>query len=205
MKKAWRGLMILVACTLLTGCVPDKVSNTSASGAYQQVLQGKTKIVYNGSTVELNAVDAGLTGEKLILNQLAVADLDADDVSEVILSVDLASGYEGYGFLVLDWRDGVVYGYDFVYRALMELKADGTFSFSSGAADSGFGYARFGNTAEIVSMAYSEMLADGNIRYHVNGETVSEDQFAQAVRSQYQKQDAQWYDVSGANLSSILK
>lgn len=69
-------------------------------------------------------------------------DLDGDGENEIVLWLQI-NGISDYGFEILHAQEGAVYGYTLPYRAFMDLKTDGTFSFSSGAADSGIGKLRF--------------------------------------------------------------
>lgn len=69
-------------------------------------------------------------------------DLDGDGENEIVLWLQI-NNISDYGFEILHAQEGAVYGYTLPYRAFMDLKTDGTFSFSSGAADSGIGKLRF--------------------------------------------------------------
>ena len=96
-----------------------------------------------------------------------------------------------------------------VYRALLDLKADGTFSFSSGAADNGYGSARFSPAgAESVSLAYSESDTDarGNaaITYFIDNQPVSEQAYQRAIAAQEKKTNAEWYDTTDSNIQALL-
>ena len=205
MKTVKRCALLVFACMLLAGCVPGNTGGNQAIAAYQQVLDGSRTLVYEGQTVHLSEVQAGSINGPLRFSGIALVDVDADEAAEVVIAVNLDS-YDAYGSLVLHWEDGIVYGYDFVYRAMMNLKADGTFSFSSGAADSGFGRASFQNgAAEIVSLAYSEMLIDGSIQYHLGDETVSEDAFLEAILAQDEKADDAWYAYTDVDLCAIAE
>ena len=107
-------------------------------------------------------------------------------------------GNHGYGYLVMQRADSTVWGYEFVYRAMLELKEDGTFSYSSGAADSGFGYAKFGSSASIVPLAESK--SDGEtIRYFKGTEQISEQEFHALFLEQDAKKDAEWFPLGGVN------
>lgn len=73
-----------------------------------------------------------------LIETFAVIDLDQDGIPEVVLSML----YENF-LEVLYYDVGTVYGYLFPIRAMIGLKQDGTFGFSSGAADSGYGRLMF--------------------------------------------------------------
>lgn len=89
----------------------------------------------------------------------------------------------------------------------MDLKTDGTFSFSSGAADSGFGSISFSDKAyTIKETTYSQSAYDSNneltVSYFVNGQTASEAEYLAAVEKQNGKESALWYDFTTENIAS---
>ena len=47
------------------------------------------------------------------------------------------------GFLVLQYENGGVVGYDFTYRQMIDLKKDGTFGYLYGVADTGYARLNF--------------------------------------------------------------
>ena len=88
---------------------------------------------------------------------------------------------------------------------MLSLKADGTFSFSSGALDTGFGYTSLeGDQIHHISLAES-VSSYGNIEYFLNGKKVSERLYRDADKGQDQKPDVIWYDLTNENLSSVIK
>ena len=90
------------------------------------------------------------------------------------------------------------------YRSMLSLKADGTFSFSSGAADNGFGYLNpEGDLIFLVKLAES-VSSEENVSFFLNGEKVSESQYRDAVAMQDRKPDAIWYDLSDENVLSVM-
>ena len=114
---------------------------------------------------------------------------------------------DAYGFEVLRrQQNGQIYGYTLPYRSFMELKQDGTFSFSSGAADSGFGTLSFSDKAYTVNeMTYSQSAYDANneltVSYFVNSQAASEAEYLAAVEKQNGKESVSWYDFSDKNIA----
>lgn len=142
-------------------------------------------------------------GLSVTFPRFTVADIDRDLNDEIVL-VQTVGGDEYYGYLVLKSVDGVVRGYEVFYRAMLSLKADGTFSFSSGAADNGFGYLKpEGDSIHLVELAESVSSNDGVV-YFLNGQTESENLFREAVKVQDQKPDIVWYDLTNENLSALI-
>ena len=140
--------------------------------------------------------------------KFAVIDLDGDGEDETVLWLQINDSTD-YGFEVLHRQDGEIYGYTLQYRAFMDLKTDGTFTFSSGAADSGIGKMIFSGTEySITEQACSQSKYDPekewSIQYFVNGEPCSEDAFHDVVNSQEQKTDVKWYELSDDNINAVF-
>ena len=134
--------------------------------------------------------------------RFTIADVDQDGNDEIVLAMTVGKN-EYYGYLVLKNADDTVWGYEVYYRAMLSLKADGTFSFSSGALDNGFGYKiPEGDRFHSVGLAESVSSYD-NIEYFLNGKKVSESVYRDAIKGQMQKPDAIWYDLTNENLLAI--
>lgn len=182
-------------------------------GAYLSVLQNKSKFYSSDTKEELDITqlnqavssDSSVTAE---VKKFAVVDLDKDNVPEVILSLAVNND-DYFGFEVLRYQDGVVNGYTLWYRSFMELKDDGTFSYSGGAADHGFGTIMFTKDGYTINeITYSESgIGTGNnetVSYFVNRESASQEDFLSAVRKQDEKPGVIWYDFTDDNIETLL-
>lgn len=109
-------------------------------------------------------------------SKFAIVDLDGDGEAEIVLWLQI-NGISDYGFEILQYREGAVYGYTLPYRAFMDLKTDGTFLFSGGSADSGVGKLEFSENGYMVDQLH-ESDSDN------------------AMRQQEEKSDVKWYDLS---------
>lgn len=149
-----------------------------------------------------------LDGQRLDITGFTLADLDGDGTREGVLRLALPGGsYETYGFLVLRVLDsGSVSGHAQTYRGLMGLKADGTFSYSSGAFDHGAARLRFlSGDWELEVLAGVESDGSGRVLlYTVGGRTATAEDFEAALARQEAKADAVWYDYTGHNLLNLL-
>ena len=192
---------------------------TSALATYKAVLQGQTELVNTDSNEQMTIdqligtfASGGVAPSTTPTNgptesivQFAVVDLDQDGSPEVILSESNSLGFE-----ILKDISGTVYGYNFTYRSFTQLKTDGTFSFSSGANDSGFGTMSCTVAAcSINQITYSESIPtsrDGaeTVSYYVNQNTATQDQFNAAMASEQAKPDVTWYDFTPASMNSYL-
>ena len=91
----------------------------------------------------------------------------------------------------------------------MELKDDGTFSFSGGVADNGFGTMEFTNEGiKINKITYSESSYDSNndqiISYFVNQKSAAKEDFLSAINKQNEKPGVTWHDFTDDNIKTLL-
>lgn len=134
--------------------------------------------------VNLAGIKAVVTDEEDItvrVDKFTVVDLDGDGENEVVLWI-LYNGDSYYGFEVLHYQEGTVYGNTFTYRAFYDLKVDGTFHWSGGAANSGTGRLTFAEDGRAVREEFTDDVDDWN----------------------HEKQaDVTWYDLSvdGVNMA----
>ena len=194
------------------------VERIDALESYQQALRDEIPVRYTSyyDGGEMNPVWREGTlknlvteeyGEGFSLTRFALIDLDMDELPEVVLEVTETTYYGfPFAFMVLKAEnDGAVYAHEFVYRAMEDLKADGTFSYSSGALDSGFGrawlhFARHG----IVDITWSESSEDmETVYYHVNGAPATEAEFFAALARQDEKRPVHWYPLNDAVVNAL--
>lgn len=140
--------------------------------------------------------------------KFAVMDLDNDGQNEIVLWIQI-NDISDYGFEILRYQEGAVYGYTLQYREFMDLKTDGTFIFSEGAADLGIGKLSFsGNGCVIDKLYYSESQYDSNneleVQYIANGTLYSEEEFNNDMSHQEEKSNVTWYDLTPGNVESAF-
>lgn len=143
--------------------------------------------------VTLSELSALYDGQPVAFPVYTCLDVDRDGDEELVLWQTVGMD-EHFGFLVLDAADSTVYGYEVGYRGMNELKADGTFSFSSSAFESGFGYARLDGRFGIIAVAES-CYDEDEIRYYRNGEAIPEEVFHALLEEQSNKPSASWYPL----------
>ena len=136
----------------------EQLNNSSVEGDEQSPLSAednyKAVLLNNGDFIstDMQNKKMNLTNIKEVVTddesvtvaatKFAVMDLDNDGQNEIILWIQINS-ISDYGFEILRYQEGAVYGYTLQYREFMDLKTDGTFIFSDGAADSGKGKLSF--------------------------------------------------------------
>ncbi len=200
--------------TELSGeAAPPATAESAALGTYKAVLLGNSEFYETGIKKTLNisqlnravSADSTVTAKAL---RFAVVDLDGDGTNEVILQLRV-NGNDDYGFEVLRYQGGVVYGCVMWYRAFNQLKTDGTFTFSGGATDSGFGKLSFADrTFSVDKITYSESSYDsGNnltVSFFVDNKSASQDEFESAIKKQNEKPDVAWYDFTDEKIEAVF-
>lgn len=183
-------------------------SDRAAFNAYQSVMQNKTTFTraYDKQYVYLKQHINSFSDIPMQVTRFAVIDLDYDGMLEVILRE--AINGQDYGFLVFDYQGGLVYGFDFTYRAMTDLKADGTFYYSSGAADNGIGTLRFAKDEYFIAgITYCESGNDANnnvTSFYVNNEPSTLDAYRSAVDKWDDRIAVMWYDFTENNINAIF-
>lgn len=156
------------------------------------------EVVYSltdGGPVMLSEVTGEYTGEILPFERVAFVDIDGDSLPEAVLAFPLFG--QDTGYLVLDRLGGRVTAYEVVSRAMIDLKADGTFSYSSGAMDHGFGLLAFdGEAQRIVPVTWCETDPTGEALYFMDGSPAEEADFQYALDVQAAMPAARWEDFT---------
>jgi len=188
-------------------------SDKSPMVAYKNVLQGKVPFYCTDAQKELyisqlNQAVSSDSSVEVKATKFSIIDLDNDGIAEVILWLSVNSN-DYFGFEVLHYQDGEINGYTLWYRSFMELKEDGTFSFSSGASESGYGIIAFTKDGYTIDkITYSEVAIDSDnnetISYFVNRTSASSEEFQSAVTEQSKKADASWYDFTDENIEKFF-
>lgn len=216
-------VLIFSSCRNIDGAIRSfsqkdsshSLSNVSSSSSYSsEILQDYKQVLLSQSTFfsmddqkntylnEFSYWDGTITENPLIPVDFTILDMDGDNIPEVVL--ELTNGADG-SVEVFHYYDGTVYGYAFVYRGLKNLKADGTFNFSSGASLSGYATLIFnGNQSTYNILGQSKYEDDGKtLEYLIDNQKVTEDQFLNFSAIQNQKQDATWMDFIPEHVDSI--
>lgn len=184
---------------------------------FQQVLRNEADVrfssYYDGDAVEdvwqemtLEELMEGEYGEGFVLARFAVVDLDMDLLPEIVLEIAETEYYDyPFEFIVLKAEDDAVYAHGMVYRALEDLKADGTFGYSSGAMDNGCGRAWFmGARHGITPITWCESSFDMEEEYYfVNGAPAGEEEFYLAMDAQFDKPSVLWEELTDAAIDAL--
>lgn len=194
---------------------PDEIGEDGQSVSikenYRSILLNNGRFIctdLKNQELNIGEIKEAITDDDSItaaVTKFAVVDLSGDGENEIVLWIQINS-VSDYGFEILRYQEDAVYGYTLPYRVFMDLKTDGTFMFSGGAADSGIGKLRFSEDGYTVDQVYySESEYDSEneliVQYFANGETCSEEEFNDAVRRQEEKQNIGWYDLTADDVN----
>lgn len=192
--------------SLVASPVADMVGDPADLPAIAAVLNGGSE-VYVPSDKTNKTLQGALNHEFTEgagYDSFAVLDVDGDGKLDVVLNVTVNG--EVLGYLVLTSADEVICAYGFYYRAMIGLKEDGSFSFSSSAAESGVAtfYKDENRDAQYNELAESKLDENGNVVYFVNGEAADEDAFTAVINAQNEKADVTFVPATAENLALYL-
>ena len=181
----------------------SEVSNNNADGENGNLMvpsidKFKAILLENGSFVNTDLQNQGINLQEINLasigkavtdddsvtvtaDKFTVIDLDGDGENEIVLWIQV-NGVVDYGFEILHYQEGTVYGSTWPYRMFMGLKTDGTFIYSSGRMETGIGKLKFAEDGH----AFIEELND-DIDYQ-DGKT-----------------DVTWYDISADSVNMAFE
>jgi len=157
--------------------------------AFDQVFCGTRAITraFSGESIMLSDISLFFTVDELPWRvvQVAILDLDSDEVLEAVLEVE-----NHVGFVILEYQDGTVLGTEIWYRAFRDLKEDGSFSGSGSSFNRNYWqYAFSGN----ILLAERYAAEDGSPCYTLFGEEAEEATFYTFEAQQQSKPAATWY------------
>lgn len=184
------------------GATPSK---SAALSAYRAVLERKASFIdaNDNQAKDIRQIPDFTTDVPMEITQFSVIDLDGDGIPEVILW-EIVGGYD-FGAMVLHYQSESVYGYELGLRGFKDVKTDGTFSYSSGAQDNGFGVLKFsGNTCSLDEITYCETGGSSSTSYFVNHKPATADAYNAAVNKQNKKRDVTRYDMTDSNIKAML-
>ncbi|MBQ3409177.1 MAG: hypothetical protein IJH12_08260 [Clostridia bacterium] len=187
MKKYMNITIILfMVAALLSGCgeskdnnsnkdnnninqVVEESKNVNVDDIYMSVLKDETKyiseenkeILFSEYMSRYEGIDSKV--------EYTLFDFDRDNENEMIIRI---SSFDGF-YLILNYEDGTVYGFEDVFRGMTTIKEDGTHIATGGAEAYGIIRSTFEKNKKI-----DEVVAEDDMgTYKVNGKAVSEEEF----------------------------
>ena len=204
MRKTLTMLVALMTIGTFSGCgtsTPNTAEDNKTKSSTQEsqvkideselikeVIEDKrTFILENGSQNYIKDYNpfGDENGVKKI--EYTYVDFDGDGKTELVLQLE--SSVDG-NFLVLHVNEGQVYGYAFAYRAMKELKQDGSFAGSNGAYNTVFCKLTFdGNKCNVKEEA---VFDSDNKVFEIEGQSVSEKELDNFIDNWHKKADVVW-------------
>lgn len=134
------------------------------------------------------------------IEEFCVNDLDGDGVAELLLQL------ESSNILILHLEDKTVYGYTVPFRGMLDLKTDGSYGVSGGAAVYSIETINFnGEEYSFTELCYYDGIEEeNNVIYRLNGETASKEEVTEYLQRQDEKENAVWY-LFNENLELITR
>jgi hypothetical protein len=131
----------------------------------------------------------------------AVLDMDIDGTPELVLH----NTSNGDSLVFHYYNNGAVREKEYSYRAMSNLKMDGSFAWSNSASNSGLGKLRFqGAEQETMHLAeYGSLLEDIEM-YRINGNPVSQNDLYAYTALQDAKEDVVWHELTIENINNLV-
>ncbi len=213
MKKLFYQRIIVVLLMLFLNIMPMTACAASASdimNRYEAVLSGAQNYlqcdIYNGTVREATISDTisewyGYPFSiPLTYEAFSVIDLDRDGNPEILLQLS-----EYFGFELLRYENGQVYGFPFVYRAMERITIAGEIHGSNGADDYGWYRVHFaGETMETEDVCWKHVDADYHFQYTIGGKEVTENEFEQLCNDLEGKEQPIWYVYTMDNFHAAV-
>lgn len=171
------------------------------SGGPIGVLEDNTQLTDTARQERINLEEVGqllMPQEiKTHIVQCTSIDLDWDGVVETVLQIGTESD-DYIGFVILRQDHEQYLGQGYYYRSFFELRTDGSYAFSSGANDSGYGMLTYqdGQWMEcVLAQTYETTTQTGNAHqvYFVGGEMTTQEAYERFVEEQNAKALQPWY------------
>ena len=188
-------------------------ADTNTESIFKAMLLGDAQFVYvnseNTKTMNITDVPSIFDPDDSYMKiwNFSVVDLDGDGYYEVILFVVGVAGDTG-GKIILHQIGNDIYGYVSDNRTLVDLKTDGTFSYSdpTGVIEGGIGaitdFSEQGYTLDKIS--YGTGTYEGWNAFVVDHQPATEEEYFDAVAIQNKKPDAEWYDFTNENINAVF-
>nr|WP_302111310.1 hypothetical protein [uncultured Acetatifactor sp.] len=196
-----------------SGQTAPESGGSAPDGLLEAVLLGEAQFLYcsEGKTeaMDISGIPALFDGADPLMKifDFAVVDLDGDGKEEVVLFVTGAAGDMG-GKVILYQADSEVYGCSTDNRTLVDLKKDGTYSYSdpTGMAEAGIaafsGFSREGYTVD--KKASATGTYEGWDSFAVEGQPATEKEYMDMVSRQEEKQDAEWHEFCEEAIDAVF-
>lgn len=205
-------LAMLVISTGLSSAMAEQptISTKEMMQKYEDVMLGKSSYIqcnryddlYREATMpsEIHEWYGYEFEEPLKFEAFCITDLDGDGNIEIILKLS-----EYFGFELLRYENGQVYGFPFVYRAMEDITLEGDIHGSSGAADSSWYQLRF-NAEKLEEIETCRMQSTGtaDIQYFIGDKEVSEGEYTKFCETFEDNMRPIWVGFSQEQFKAVV-
>lgn len=191
----------------------EKAAPSDQAEIFKAVLLGDSPFIYchggNAETMVITDVPALFDEDDPLMKvwEFSVIDLNGDGEDEVILFVVGVTGDMG-GKVVFHQIGDKVYGYTTDNRTLMDLKMDGSYSYSdpTGVTEVGIAVVVDFSKAEyaVDKITYATGTYKGWDTFVADHQPVTEEEYLDAVSKQDQKQNAEWHEFTDECINTVL-
>lgn len=190
---------------------PDVNNNNLIFNIFKSVLENNINFYSVDTNDKVNLKDfltnEQIYGTTLKATHFTIIDMDGDKIPEIVLEL-ADKGNNPVCYEVLHFINNEVNGYNIVYRGLENLKTDGTFIYSNGAADNGCGKLSFASSECITNTLGYSMSSEGEgepkISYFINNKPVTKELFHSFIKEEQGKRSVVWYEFSQKNIENEL-
>jgi len=211
MKKTKIGTSLLLSlCLILSGilcaCGSAPAAQTAPPEplapeleAFREILEdGGTFRQESGESLDVSKIGLAMTPDAEIaalfrVKCFTVLDLDGDGPAEMVLKLANRND-DNTGCVILRHQDGQVLGTTMYNRTFDCLKQDGSFSFSGGASDYGFGRLRYGAQGWETVVLAQQYDDEAGPNYEVGGEPADAGAFLKFCDPLLAAEEVVWYD-----------
>ncbi len=198
-------LMLIVMLFTLSGCGNDNPKEKSKDDESEQATNNEDKKetakdlyfkVLNNEIKYINEQNDEVFFSEYMKNlentsnnaktkiEYVLFDLDSDSENEMIIRVE---SYDGF-YLILNYEDGKVYGFEDVIRGMLQIKTDGIYVGSGGATATAYMKCEFDKNKRIVKTLAEQ---DG-YNWKVNNQEVDNAQYLEFVVEFNEKEDVEF-------------
>lgn len=182
--------LFLACCLMVIVVFAGCDSKESSDSVLLSVLNSETSFVdESGNSFLLKNYELDDTEIQAVAEKYAFIDFDGDGTNELIAHLNPDYG----AYIVFRIYNGKVYGFEFAERAMLNLKKDGTFIQSSGAANNSIAGIEFeGYKYKLAEKAYED---DAEGTYRLNGEPSDDETVGKAFDEQDEKPSVNWTEI----------
>lgn len=189
-KRCLLSVYILIVIILIVGCKNQKKNSIDIS--VTDIINNKiTFVTEDGKSVYLKDYRLPNLYEDLYLipEKYVYIDFDEDNVKELVLYTPNVGRY-----IVFYRGEKDIFVFEFVERAMIDLKTDGSFIQSEGAGINSYSRLSFNkNKYEVFEEAYSN---DMNNVYRINEKKATSENVNKYKREFLKKESADWKEIS---------